>query len=101
MLTNEAIRYFLNLAEWDWLITENGEVLHAPHIWLPEDDYPCTEGTTACGYQGKLHIPGMFTRMGAKRCKRCCTKLGYPTGIGSPKNDISCREFVEKRIRNV
>jgi hypothetical protein len=46
----------------------------------------------ACGRVAEgLWIPGMFTRMGAERCKGCCRALGYPQGKGSPKNDDACR----------
>jgi hypothetical protein len=44
-------------------------------------------GTTACGRKGRLQMPGIFSRMGAPRCKQCCRKVGIPAGDGAPYND--------------
>lgn len=38
-----------------------------------------------------VSIPGLFARMGAMRCRRCCKAKGFPEGKGSPKNDVACR----------
>lgn len=43
--------------------------------------------TTVCGLRGTFLMPGLFSRMGAKRCKECCEKLGVPQGRGAPFND--------------
>jgi hypothetical protein len=32
-------------------------------------------------------MPGIFSRMGAPRCKRCCKAVGIPAGNGAPYND--------------
>ena len=90
------------LAEWDWVCKSGGTVIH--HLASADDarefDEECHGGgTTSCGIRSDYWtIPGMFTRMGSKRCSRCCDKLGYPRGIGSPKNDKACRSLVEARI---
>jgi len=31
-------------------------------------------------------MPGIFSRMGAPRCKACCRALGLPEGDGAPYN---------------
>jgi hypothetical protein len=50
------------------------------------------EGITACGLSGRLGMPGLFSRMDAPRCKRCCKKVGIPYGNGAPFNDKSLTE---------
>jgi hypothetical protein len=50
------------------------------------------EGTTACGRSGRLDMPGIFSRMGAPRCKQCCKKVGIPAGKGAPANDKTLTE---------
>ena len=44
------------------------------------------DGVTVCGKRGFLHMPGIFSRMGAPRCPACCKALGIPKGDGAPKN---------------
>ena len=44
---------------------------------------------TACGREGEYLIPGIFSRMGAKRCVRCCRAVGIPAGVGVPFNDMA------------
>lgn len=89
------------LALWDWVITTNGRVLH--HLLEFDDSDEANAqwggaGTTACGrHSNWLCIPGMFTRMGAQRCKRCSRVLGWPEGKGSPKNDNALRPLVEQQ----
>jgi hypothetical protein len=86
--------------EWSWVVTDAWDVLHAPDMWDPLDDDETSvpDGITACGLRGALHIPGVFTRMGAERCASCCEVTGMPPGKGSPKNDDACRPIAEQRI---
>lgn len=91
------------LAEWDWMLTEVGTVLH--HLARFDDPGQAEvnwggPGRTTCGLQTKwLSIPGLLTRMEAKRCERCCRAVGYPLGYGSPKNDDALRPLVEARLK--
>ena len=85
-------------AEWDWIVTGRWDKLHAPEDWDdPDYDAYDEHARTACGRTGWFSIPGVFTRMGAPRCKHCCRIRGYPNGDGSPKNDDACRPLVEAR----
>lgn len=93
---------WLEITEWDWtLLGVRGQVLHAvgslTNAATADDDWH-GDGTTACGRDGRMLIPGIFTRMSAKRCARCCEILRMPYGIGSPKNDKGCRPIVEGRL---
>lgn len=90
------------IAEWDWvLLGYHGETLHAigslTNGDTADDDWH-GDGDTACGRFGRMVIPGLFSRMGASRCKRCCKVTGMPQGAQSPKNIDECRPIVERRI---
>lgn len=88
---------FRQLAKYDWVIPFKGSKLHAVKFAASsmlvdyEDWDEQTELTLACGRKTTAMIPGMFTRMGAPRCKQCCAAMKYPQGTGSPKNDDACR----------
>jgi hypothetical protein len=87
------------VVEWDRVVTTSYARLHAPSQWDDPDYWAFVEdGRTVCGYSGALRIPGLFTRMGAERCKRCCRMTGMPHGRGSPKNDDACRLLVRQHI---
>lgn len=87
------------LGEWVWWVTPTWRTLHAAASIDIDDGYETSgDGVTVCGRRAWLSIPGVFTRMGAPRCKRCCAGLGYPQGVGSPKNDAVCRPLVEARL---
>lgn len=79
----------------DWrsrwlLVGAHGEVLHRIESLQPEgewrEDVTSAEGRAICGRTGWFFIPGIFSRMGAKRCERCCDLLGIPHGDGAPFN---------------
>lgn len=87
------------LWEFDWAITYGGRQLH--HVAVLTTDFENDVegiGTTSCGRRTRVMIPGVFSRMSLKRCDRCCDKIGYPRGIGSPKNDKACRSLVFERL---
>jgi hypothetical protein len=46
------------------------------------------EGVSVCGKEGRMAMPGIFSRMGAPRCRRCCKAMGIPPGDGPPWNAV-------------
>lgn len=86
------------VVEWDWVVTKTSRVLHCPTVWDDPDYLAQVVGETACGFRGRLYIPGVFSRMTLDRCERCCIKVEFPSGMGSPKNDDGCRPLVERRM---
>lgn len=86
------------LIESHWLVASTWNVLHHATITDPDDLAEIDDGGTVldvrltCGQRAKtVTIPGLFTRVGARRCSRCCARLGYPRGVGSPKNEQAIR----------
>lgn len=86
----------LELAAFDWVVFGNSKRLHhAAELVIDVAGWCYEDVTTSCGLRVPYaRIPGMFTRMRAKRCNRCCDRLGWPRGIGSPKNDDALRPLV-------
>lgn len=56
--------------------------------WADSDEIG-GDGVTACGLMDELHMPGLFSRMGAPRCGVCCFAAGVPKGDGAPFNQGS------------
>ena len=81
-----------DLVDITWLTTVHGRRLHHATVEVPFD--VTTETTTACGRRLTVMVPGIFTRTGAQRCRRCCEATGMPDGTGSPKNDPRCRALL-------
>ena len=98
---HETADDFISIGRYDWLVSKSWNKLHAVRggDWTDEHRADMEEhwGVSrpvrlACGRTAaSVWIPGMFTRMGAERCKGCCRALRYPQGKGSPKNDDACR----------
>ena len=91
---------WLEIAEWDWVWVGQGERLHAvKEITNDADEDWYGVGVTECGlYSGYLNIPGIFSRMSAQRCLRCCERTGMPQGSQSPKNVDECKPVAQARI---
>ena len=83
--------------EWCWLTTPSGTRLHHGSFRSGCAD-PFGPGRTDCGIETELSVPGIFTRMTAQRCRRCCAATGMPQGAGSPKNDDTCREVLDRSV---
>jgi hypothetical protein len=56
--------------------------------WEADDFIPIGGmGWTVCGLYDRLGMPGMFSRMGAPRCEKCCKAISIPFGDGAPYNN--------------
>lgn len=85
--------------KYGWLQSRSGIVLHHIHgvdldtwnEWWEQESVPGykhPEVVAACGRRFAASLPGIFSRMGAPRCRGCCTRLGLPQGDGAPVNDV-------------
>lgn len=100
---SEDTQAAIEVAEWDWVQTCTGTVLHHAETFYEDPalfwEIGWVRGGTSCGIASNLNIPGLFSRMGAERCKHCCRILGLPNGTGSPKNDTAgIRPWAESRV---
>jgi hypothetical protein len=78
---------------WRWLyrLYTSSTTLHrlvSRTKWYRGDDggTPQADGKTACGLSGQFVMPGILSRMGARRCPACCDAVGVPHGRGAPYN---------------
>jgi hypothetical protein len=100
--TLESAAEFIAIARVDWLVTKSWNRLHAVLEWTDEHRADMEQEWAvlppvrlACGRTAaSVHIPGMFSRMGAQRCTGCCRATGMVPGIGSPKNSDDCRAIL-------
>ncbi|MHB9862159.1 hypothetical protein [Streptomyces sp. YIM S03343] len=83
-----------NSEHW-WLVCGKWRRLHAipgPLI-SPEqmrdsiDDVQPVPARAACGIRRRWWMPGLFSRLGRRRCTPCCHALSIPTGYGTPANE--------------
>lgn len=72
-----------------WLVLPRWGVLHriATIEWDEPDEKISGNGATLCGRTGRLNMPGILSRMGLKRCPKCCRLMGVPQGDGNPYNE--------------
>jgi hypothetical protein len=70
-----------------WLQFDRGVRLHrvSEIVWL-DDERIAGHGVSVCDQRGRMSMPGILSRMGAPRCKRCCKVVGIPPGDGAPAN---------------
>lgn len=71
-----------------WMHCDDGQTIHrlARIHWQDEAEKIEGSGLAVCGRGGRFTMPGIFSRMGAWRCPRCCKALGIPRGYGAPGN---------------
>jgi hypothetical protein len=77
-----------------WLVCgATGKALHRIATIRWEDPYDAIagRGVTVCGLRGRFRVPGLFSRLGLRRCVRCCVRLGIPAGPGAPFNALKGR----------
>lgn len=85
-------------SKYTWFDTYHGQRLHyVPsgdedimefwdrHTYREENRQP---ESAICGRKGYWRAPGIFSRMGLFRCKRCCDLTGLPRGVGTPFNGV-------------
>ena len=79
-----------------WVQSSTGFVLHRvsemPDYWFADGGFAGGRGRTVCGVRSRLIMPGLFSRLGSPRCRRCCRIVGVPYGDRVPFNDKTLSE---------
>lgn len=83
-----------------WLCCGKWRVLHAipaaaisPEQMRDAIDYDQPPRVrAACGLNRRWWMPGIFSRLGRRRCTACCRALGIPPGNGTPCNESDLKK---------
>jgi len=78
-----------------WLVSGKQRRLHAvpgqditaQQIRTATDDNLPIARRAACGMRRGWWLPGLYSRLGRRRCVPCCRALGIPPGYGTPANE--------------
>lgn len=80
---------------WGWWYAGNYRVLHfvkqaESMPWYEKmRDHGGAVVRAACGYRARFEPAGVFSRMSARRCDKCCDRTGIARGVGTPRNEAS------------
>ena len=88
-----------------WLVCGKWRRLHAiaGQCLTPEqmrdsiDDNRPLPARAACGLRRTWDMPGLFSRLGRRRCVPCCRALGIEPGFGTPANESDLKENADGR----
>lgn len=83
-----------------WLVSGKWRRLHAVrgHDITPQqmrdatDDFRPIPARALCGLRRRWEMPGLFSRLGRRRCVPCCRALGIEPGYGTPVNENDRKE---------
>lgn len=100
------------LVENEWLVVITDERPRLHHANLSEDqlnalmdvgvleadaEHPAALRMSCGGFPALAAKPGPLDVRSTRRCAGCCTALGYPVGVGSPRVDEGCRVALDAR----
>lgn len=83
-----------------WLVAGKERRLHAvaeqlitrERMRAAIDDVRPIPARAVCGLHRRWWMPGLFSRLGRRRCTPCCSALGIPPGCGTPVNEADLME---------
>jgi hypothetical protein len=83
-----------------WLVSGKERRLHAirGHELTAEqmrtaiDECRPIPARAVCGLRRRWRMPGLFSRLGRRRCVACCRALVFPPGCGTPANEQDIRK---------
>jgi hypothetical protein len=85
-------QWWLCAGRWKNLHAIAGELLTGEQMRAAIDHAEPIVLPAACGLERPWVMPGMGSRLGLRRCERCCRALGIPLGYGTPANEASLKE---------
>ncbi|MFJ9114449.1 hypothetical protein ACIRJO_02750 [Streptomyces sp. NPDC102394] len=88
-----------------WLVSGKVRRLHAVagHGISPMgmrdaiDEARLIPARAVCGLRRSWWMPGLFSRLGRRRCVPCCHALGIEPGYGTPANENHRKEHADGR----
>ncbi|MGW7359434.1 hypothetical protein ACWGI0_23070 [Streptomyces sp. NPDC054802] len=86
-IPENAGHWWLVCGKWRRLHGIPGETLTKEQLWDAIDVGERLAARAACGLRRRWDLPGLFSRLGRRRCVPCCRALGIPPGYGTPANE--------------
>ncbi|MEW2300248.1 hypothetical protein AB0958_09735 [Streptomyces sp. NPDC006655] len=68
-----------------------GHELTAQEMRTAIDECRHIPARAVCGLHRRWWMPGLFSRLGRRRCVPCCRALVFPAGYGTPANEQDIR----------
>jgi hypothetical protein len=83
-----------------WLVSGKWRRLHAvPAVAITEqemrdaiDEGQLLLARAVCRMRRRWTMPGLFSRLGRRRCTPCCQALGIEPGYGTPANETARKD---------
>ena len=92
-ISENAGHWWLVCGKWRRLHTVPGQAITPETMRASIDEARPLPARAACGLRRRWWwMPGLFARLGRRRCAPCCHTLGLPTGYGTPVNEASIKE---------
>ncbi|MEV4863241.1 hypothetical protein [Streptomyces ossamyceticus] len=91
-VTENAGHWWLACGKWRRLHAIAGHALTAEQVRAAIDECRLVRARAACGLRRGWQMPGLFSRLGRRRCTPCCYAVEIPTGYGTPANEASIKE---------
>ena len=96
-IPENAGHWWLCCGKWRRLHAIPGELVTPEHMRTSIDDGQPLHAQAACGLRRRWWMPGIFSRLGRRRCVPCCRALGIEPGYGTPANENHRKENTDGR----
>lgn len=80
-------RWWLVSGKWRRLHAIPGAAVSAEQMRDAIDTCEGVRARAACGLKRHWDMPGLFSRLGRRRCVPCCRAIGIEPGYGTPANE--------------
>lgn len=84
--------WWLVSGKWRRLHAIHGQEVSAEQMRGAIDDLRPIPARAMCGLRRRWEMPGLFSRLGRRRCVPCCRALVFEPGYGTPANESHRKE---------
>lgn len=84
--------WWLVCGKWRRLHAVPGREITAGQIRDATDEGRPVPRRAACGLRRGWWLPGLYSRLGRRRCRACCHALAIPPGYGTPANEADRKD---------
>jgi hypothetical protein len=91
-IPENAGHWWLVCGKWHRLHAVAGQRISPEQMRAAVDDCRPIPARSACGLRRRWWMPGLFSRLGRRRCVPCCRALDIPPGYGTPTNETDLKK---------